>query len=392
MKLHKFFVSCLPGFEKVLFAEIERAWPLILDERAQFQSAALPEFVLHKGGLEFETTLTSGFQLNFFLKTAHRVILRLGSFKASRYDILQMETKRLKKQWSLEGMAFRFKTETHESRLNHKRNIEEALGEVFKKTENEIAENLLLVRIVQDQVTLSLDTTGEHLHKRGWGSWKERAPLRETLAHLMLTELLTDVPAASLGSIQLVDPFCGSGTLLTEAGAMNIPMMEREFSFQNFHFCPKILKSSSFRSNYQMCNFGIIPNLLGCDFEEKEAQTAAKNLDTVQGFLSSWKKNISFQVLNEDSFLSQELRSEIQKSEANDVMMISNLPYGERLKKPQDFENNLVKLVQEVRPSRACFLGQGLQVLKWAGYRQLQCFSLSNQGIAVELLVIALDK
>ena len=74
--MSRFFISTPLDIEQVTLQEMQEVWPYLLGKDAQVHSLPFPEVQIHSGGLEFEADLITGIQLNFFLKTANRVLLR----------------------------------------------------------------------------------------------------------------------------------------------------------------------------------------------------------------------------------------------------------------------------------------------------------------------------
>lgn len=394
MKLEKFYVSCTPGFEEILGEEISSVWGFLLDEAGQLNSFQRPELVLSKGGVSFEAPLVLGLQLNFFLKSASRILLRIGQFKADRFDIFQMELKRIIKNLSLSNLNFDFKIETLESRLNHKKNIEEAMLQVFKKgglsapSPAGISWPLqkVFVRIVHDRVTLSLDTSGEHLHKRGWGQFKNKAPLRETYANAMLQILVKGISAPEIAESQIVDPFVGSGTLLLEAASFRVPFFRRQFIFQKWSWSPQLLSSPAYHNNYLGFRFARFQKLIGQDIDPKEIVGSEHNFQELLQQIPEISKSTQLRFQCEDSF--QKIDVSHQGRDSGKLFLVSNLPYGERVKKAASFEIQLVDLVSKLKPDRACFLGKNLWNLEFPGMKIKSRSKISNQGIDVELILI----
>ncbi|MCX6064133.1 MAG: hypothetical protein NT121_00005 [Chloroflexi bacterium] len=106
---------------------------------------------------------------------------------------------------------------------------DETLGQVSRTTAG--LAQLIVVRVVSDQVLVSMDSSGELLYKRGYRQAIAKAPLRETLAAAMLLASGWD------GSSPLLDPFCGSGTIPIEAAMITLgipPGINRKFAFMNW--------------------------------------------------------------------------------------------------------------------------------------------------------------
>ncbi len=190
------------------------------------------------GGVAFEGDARSVIAANLHLRSASRILVRMGSFRARTFPELERHARRL--PWSAyvaRGAAVAFAVTSRKSRLYHQgaiaerllRIIGESIGEVRSADDDDA--QLFVVRVVRDQFTVSADSSGALLHRRGYRLATGKAPLRETLAAAMLLALRWD------GSAPLVDPFCGSGTVPIEAAliARRIPPGHaRHFAFERW--------------------------------------------------------------------------------------------------------------------------------------------------------------
>ena len=175
---------------------------------------------------------------NMFLRTAERVLLKVGQFTAYTYDELFEKTKAL--PWEefipVDGKFWVTKASSIKSKLFSPSDIQSIIKKAmvermkikYKKEwfEESGASFPVRVSLMKDEVTIALDTTGVSLHKRGYRKLQSKAPISETLAAALI--MLTPWKADRI----LVDPFCGSGTFLIEAAMMasNIaPGMNRSF-------------------------------------------------------------------------------------------------------------------------------------------------------------------
>lgn len=219
----QFFIITAPGLEGICAAE---AVALGLED-------VHPE----TGGVAFSGGLRELYVANLQLRTATRILVRLGELKAT--DFPELFRKVLRLPW---GSFLRLDTEVeirataHRSRLIHTGRIVEtvnaaidrALGRSDGNAVNSAHKQLVLVRFEDDTCTISCDSSGELLHKRGYRSAVGAAPLRETLAAASLLLLGWD------GSIPLCDPLCGSGTIAVEGGLIATnrpPGRDRPFAF-----------------------------------------------------------------------------------------------------------------------------------------------------------------
>lgn len=180
---------------------------------------------------------------NMFLRTAERILLKVGQFLACTYDELFENTKAL--PWEeyipANGKFWIKKASSIKSKLFSPSDIQsimkkamvERLKKKYKKEwfEEDGASFPVRVSLMKDVVTVAIDTTGVSLHKRGYRKLQSKAPISETLAAALI--MLTPWKKDRI----LVDPFCGSGTFLIEAAMMasNIaPGINRSFLAENW--------------------------------------------------------------------------------------------------------------------------------------------------------------
>lgn len=190
------------------------------------------------GGVEFDGRLGDLYRANLWLRTASRVVVRLARFRCRAFPDLYRAAVRL--PWGRflrPGAVAEFRVTCRESRLMHSGRVAEtlqaalthALGEGTGGEEG--VRQLLLVRIVNDEVEISVDSSGELLHRRGYRTAVAAAPLRETLAAGILGLLAWD------GREPLADPLCGTGTFLLEGLALArglAPGATRNFAFMHW--------------------------------------------------------------------------------------------------------------------------------------------------------------
>lgn len=213
------FLVALPGLEQALAAEAVAAG---------FAGArAVPGGVVLRGGW------ADVWRANLVLRGAVRVLLRFAAFRAMHPA--QLDKRARKVAW---GDVLRADVPVKVEAVCRKSRIYHA-GAARERVEKAIADGIgaplgedgvrVLVRIEDDLCTLSLDTSGEPLHKRGHKAAVGKAPLRETMAALFLAECGFD------GSQTVVDPMCGSGTFVIEAAEMAAGMQpgrSRAFAFE----------------------------------------------------------------------------------------------------------------------------------------------------------------
>jgi len=325
-----FFVSCPLEFENELAKELKSFWFEMIDLDGLPTRAEFPQLEIIRGGIQFETAEHLGYQINFFSKIASRVLLRISKFEARYFDQFEKGFTQVDLTKYLLTNDLKLKVEAHKSRINNEKNIIEAANNVLTKKKykhNTESLNTVYIRIEKDRVTISLDTSGEHLHKRGYAEHRGEAPLRETLAAYLIKKLQQHIAIDE--NLSLIDPFVGSGTILFEANSCNLPNFERTYAFFNFKNAPKLFKSESWKKNYRWFKNSGVPQSLGFDFDEKAIQALENN-------------KIKFNKIFKLIFNSSDLDLTVKVQDSRDlklersmlrqaVWVVTNPPYGIRL-------------------------------------------------------------
>lgn len=193
---------------------------------------------VENGRVTFEGDAEAICRANIFLRTAERILLKVGSFKAYTYDELFEQTRELPWERYLpkDGKCWIKKASSINSKLFSPSDIQRIMKKaIARRMQSEYDlermpetgdEYPVRVFFYKDLVTVAIDTSGESLHRRGYRQLASKAPITETLAAALI--LLTPWNKDRI----LVDPFCGSGTFAIEAAmiAANIaPGMNRSF-------------------------------------------------------------------------------------------------------------------------------------------------------------------
>lgn len=189
------------------------------------------------GGAEFTGSWPDVWRANLLLRTASRVLVRVGHFRAEQLGALYGKSTEL--PWTLfmgQGRAFRVEATCRKSKIYHSGAAAERVSGAIARTTGAEAQDdegvlEVLVRIVNNDVTISIDSSGALLHRRGFKQQVGKAPLRETLASAFLMTM------GYRGDEPLVDPFCGSGTIVLEAADIALglaPGRARRFAFESF--------------------------------------------------------------------------------------------------------------------------------------------------------------
>ena len=263
---------------------------------------------------------------NIELRTAERILIKVGSFHAETFDELFENTKAL--PWEeyipADGKFWVAKAASVKSKLFSPSDIQsimkKAMVERLKskyKVEwfpEDGASFPLRVFLMKDEVTVGLDTTGESLHKRGYRKLTAKAPIAENLAASLI--MLTPWNKDRI----LVDPFCGSGTFPIEAVMMaaNIaPGMRRNYTANTWnHLVDRQVWNDAYDEAKSMVNTNIQTEIFGYDIDDEMIYIAKKNarLAGVDKLIHFEKKDVS--TLNHPGEYG---------------FIITNPPYGERL-------------------------------------------------------------
>ena len=214
------FLVATPGLEAPLAAEVrDLGWT--------------PE--VQPGGITIHGGWPDVWRANLMLRGATRVLARVGSFRAMH--LAQLDKRARKFPWAgvlRPDLPVKVEAISRKSKIYHAgaatQRVERAIAEELGATIAADAANVVKVRIEDDLVTISLDTTGESLHKRGHKEAVAKAPMRETMAAMFLREMGFD------GTQPVLDPMCGSGTFVIEAAEIAAglaPGRTRHYAFEN---------------------------------------------------------------------------------------------------------------------------------------------------------------
>ena len=268
---------------------------------------------------------------NVFLRTAERILIKIGSFSATTFEELFQGTKNL--PWEdyipRDGKFWVAKAASVKSKLFSPSDIQsimkKAMVERLKNVyhiswfEENGASFPVRVFLMKDMVTVGLDTTGESLHKRGYRKLKAKAPIAENLAAALI--MLTPWNKDRI----LVDPFCGSGTIPIEAAMMAAgmaPGMNREFLSENWnHLLPKKIWYDVIDEANDLVNLTVTPDIQGYDLDGEMVAIARENAK-----MAGVDKLIHFQKRGVDQLSHPKKYG----------FLITNPPYGERLEDKKD--------------------------------------------------------
>ncbi|MFA5385724.1 MAG: class I SAM-dependent RNA methyltransferase [Eubacteriales bacterium] len=268
---------------------------------------------------------------NLWLRTADRVRLKVGEFKATTFDELFEQTKALPWPELIPGDAeFPVDGKSVKSTLFSvsdcqaiaKKAVVESMKRKYKKEWFPEKGPLykIEVALLNDTATLTIDTSGAGLHKRGYRELASQAPLKETLAAALI------ILSRWRPDTVLMDPFCGSGTIPIEAALIgqNIaPGMNRKFVSENWPTIPGELWRQARKETRDLACHNRPLDIIGTDMDNKVIKLARQNANE-----AGLKELIHFQRLPVADVRSSKKYGKI----------ICNPPYGERLGEQREVE------------------------------------------------------
>lgn len=283
------------------------------------------------GRVTFEGDAEAICRANVFLRTAERVLLLVGRFRATTFDELFEGVKALPWEEYLpkDAKFWVKKASSIKSKLFSSSDIQSIVKKAVVerlKREYEVewfpedgAAYPIRVFLLKDEVMVTLDTSGESLHKRGYRTMTSKAPLTETLAAALL--MLTPWKADRI----FVDPFCGSGTFPIEAAMMaaNIaPGMHREFIAEQWtNLIDRKLWYETVEEAEEMVDTSVSVDIQGYDIDGEVVKAARENAKRagVADMIHFQERQVS------------ELRHPKKYG-----FIVTNPPYGERLEDKKD--------------------------------------------------------
>ena len=283
-KLASFYLIYPLALTELGLLELKEKWAL------HFLNDPLEILSVDEGGILISVKTLQGFALNHILRSPTRILMRFAEFKARDFPKLFKKISKLPWKTLMIGATPKIVVSSTNSKLFDSRKVVKAIEDgileyyrmqpVKKKYLDHLEANKtadlpeIYYRAVDDVITLSLDTTGEILHKRGEKIFTGLAPIRESLATLLLSALTHDLPESDY---TLIDPMSGSGTFLIEAHDAYKINFDRNFSFQHtplwIDYATKQLFEKSFKSekNTKFTHY------LGFEFLDEVIALAKKN-------------------------------------------------------------------------------------------------------------------
>lgn len=347
--------------------------------------------VAEPGGFAWQGTADSALVANVGLRIATRILVRLASFEARSFAELERHARKV--EWArviAPGESVRFRVTCKKSKLYHSDAVAQRLADAVKRAlpgvraegasvgeddADEVAEDaaLIVVRVMRDRCTVSADSSGALLHRRGYRLASTKAPLRETIAAGMLAAAEWDLVSP------LVDPLCGSGTIPIEAALVSRgvqPGAHRAFAMERWPATP--------------AGLGEVVRGRGAGrVEAKSATIVASDRDT--GAIAAATENAARAGMQDHISFAIRSLSAATFPNASRGWIVTNPPYGVRVGEADRVRDLWAQLGNVLRERAS---GWRLAVMSpdTALERQLRlplraAASLSNGGIPVRIMV-----
>lgn len=310
--------------------------------KRELRELGYDKLIVSDGKILFDGDKRDVARANIHLRTAERVKIELFSFPARTFDELFEGIKRYPWEKILpEDANFHLMARAHASTLMSPRDIqsisERAIIEAMKRTFSREhfaksgAHFPIEVELLKDIATVTLDTSGDGLHKRGYRERAGDAPIKETLAAAMVLLSFWN------GSRTLWDPFCGSGTIALEAAmiAKNIaPGINRSFAAEHFPTIGKPVFDEVRRKAFAAIKHDARIHIMGSDIEKRNILRARDNADELG-------------LKEEMTFFMKDFRSVDLLDEYG--VIITNPPYGKRMGEKKEAAELMKDLGEKMR-------------------------------------------
>ena len=316
---------------------IKREFKMIAKTMAGLEDVLAEELIglgannleIGKRMVSFEGDLALMYKANIQCRTALRILRPVYEFKAKTTDDIYKKVKAM--NWFehlTENSTFAIDAITFSDYFTHSKfvayRVKDAIADYFmQRTEKRPSVNvenpdlLINFHIAHDKCTLSFDSSGESLHKRGYRVAQTEAPLNEVLAAGMILK------TGWRGGSDFIDPMCGSGTLLIEAAmiAMNVPpgIYRQNFAFEKWKNFNADLFETIYNDDSGEREFK--HKIYGSDISSEAIAIAAKNAKN-----AGLDKSIDLKVMPFESYT---------EAPSENAILVTNPPYGERIK-PED--------------------------------------------------------
>jgi putative N6-adenine-specific DNA methylase len=373
-RIRPYFAATAPGAETICHREMSAP------------ALSMQDATVVNGGVEFKGPLQDCYLANLHLRTANRILMRIYTFRASSFK--QLESKAAAIPWELylpSKCFLQIHTTTRHCRLYHTNAICERMQKsIATQGINDTgSEGLkegglgtkIFVRGVDDQFTISIDSSGEHLHKRGLKIHTGRAPLRETIAAAAL------LLAGYRGTEPVIDALCGTGTFSLEAAliAKNIPPgWYRKFAFMNW----PSYRHKNWEYLKRQCQTNFTAHQAPIIFASDKDPVACRRLE--MGVIENRLTDV-IKVTHQDffDFLPSDLTDQTG-------LVAINPPYGRRLesrsKSEQLFSNICARLKQEYKGWRVILVSPDRHLINKVPLR-LESYPIFHGGLKPVLMI-----
>ena len=333
---------------------------------------------IERRAVSFTGDLRMLYTANFCLRTASRVLVPVATFKAKKTDDIYEQVKALNwAEYMTPKTTFQIDATVYSDLFRHSQfityRVKDAIvdywmehGGVRPSVQLTNPDIYLNIHIAGDSVTLSLDSSGESLHKRGYRVANTQAPINEALAAGML------LLAGWQGQSDFYDPMCGSGTLLIEAAliARNIApgIYRKGFAFEKWANFDADLFEDIYSDDSRERDFQ--HKIYGSDAGFYAVQVATKNIES-----ANLQRDIEVKQIRV-----QELR--LAERDTEGALVMINPPYGERLAQDKDvlrlYQDMGTTLKHQFNGATAWIISSNEEALKCIGLRPAKRVRLMN--------------
>jgi len=325
---YRFFVTGHKGFETALFHEVR-------DIAGKASQAPLKLTKVY-GGIEVDGSLELAYRICLYSRLSNRVYLQLSSFKAENEETLYQQVYAIDWSQHLSSRnSFAVSATLSSSAINHSHfaslKIKDAVVDYFRNSvnsrpviEKDQPDIRIHLNLHKNRATLSLDLSGQSLHRRGYRTQHSGAPLKEHLAAALLAQAGWTVQSSA--SHSLIDPMCGSGTFVIEAAMISAgiaPGLDREYyGFLRWLQHDRALWAGLLKEAEAQISEPSDCQIVACDNDARAIDIARDNA-------------LRAGVPDLIEFHHQELADLSPDLVSKPAIIITNPPYGERLQAEQ---------------------------------------------------------
>jgi putative N6-adenine-specific DNA methylase len=366
------FAAAPPGLEPVLFAEIK--------------ALGFENGKASAGGVSFTGDFEVLCNANLRLRTAARVLLRVGQFFAAHVSELHKKSSKIPwENFVSKTTAIDVRASCRKSKIYHSeaaaQRVAQGIADRLRLTDlptfgeggpdEEGGKTCVMVRLDRDHCTLSIDTTGAHLHRRGYRLHTGVAPLRENLAAAVLY-----MSGWSPETETLIDPMCGSGTIPIEGAliASNTPPgIFRSFGFESLPFFESAIFEETKARLRSHITSPALP-IMASDISDEAVRSTVANAERA--------KAASYIEVSQQDVVHM-------KRPAGDCLVLTNPPYGKRIgerRKLRGFYRSLADTVRRLERTQLAIISDDVSLFtdRDMGFESASA-PFPNGGIRVQL-------